>query len=158
MYKVLQVSIAIIVCYAFFVVNFPITENERSVMGNSKDNKENWKELNKEGVTQFKSILSAIEKFHSIILRSDSTKGSPWDFKRDLLKAKECRIYVKETEDKHVFQVYTEIIEDAKVRRENWIHVDGIQEAREIFESEGNLTHPVFTINCLNDIYRDFTI
>ncbi|KXZ29355.1 hypothetical protein AYB33_17440 [Leptospira santarosai] len=127
-------------------------------MGKSKDKKEDWKELNPKGVIQFKSVLSAIEKFHSITLRSDTTKGSPWDFKRDLLKAKECRIYVNQTEDKHVFQIYAEIIEGSKIRRENWIHIDGIQEARDVFESEGNLTHPVFRINCLNDIYRDYTI
>ncbi|WP_061216250.1 LIC_13246 family protein [Leptospira santarosai] len=127
-------------------------------MGTSKDNKEDWKELNPEGITQFKSILSAIEKFQAFVLRSDTTKGSPWDFKRDLLKAKECKIYVKQTEDKHVFRIYAEILEKTKIRRENWIHIDGIQEAREIFESEENMNHPVFTINCLYDIYRNFTI
>lgn len=79
-------------------------------MGKSKDNKEDWKELNQEGVTQFKSILKAITKFQAFILRSDTTKGSPRDFKRDLLKANECRIYVKETEDRHVFQIYAEIL------------------------------------------------
>ncbi len=144
--------------HTFFVVISPITENERFVMGTSKDNKEDWKELNPEGITQFKSILSAIEKFQAFVLRSDTTKGSPWDFKRDLLKAKECKIYVKQTEDKHVFRIYAEILEKTKIRRENWIHIDGIQEAREIFESEENMNHPVFTINCLYDIYRNFTI
>ncbi|EQA72825.1 LIC_13246 family protein [Leptospira noguchii] len=125
-------------------------------MRKSKDNKENWKELNPEGVAQFKSILSAIEKFHSFTLRSDTTKGSPWDFKRDLLKAKECRIYVKQTEDKHVFQIYAEIIDGAQVRRENWIHVDGIQEARAHF-LESDFTHPVFEILCLSDLYKNNT-
>ncbi|RHX77487.1 LIC_13246 family protein [Leptospira yasudae] len=125
-------------------------------MGKPKDNEEGWKELTQEGVTQFKTILSAIEKFQSITLRSETTEGSPWDFKRDLLKAKECRIYVKATEDKHVFQIYAEIIEEEKVRRENWIHVDGIQEAREVFESQGKLGHPVFDILCLSDIYNQY--
>ncbi|EMO55910.1 LIC_13246 family protein [Leptospira noguchii] len=124
-------------------------------MENSKDNKEDWRELNSEGVTQFKSILSAIEKFQAFILRSDTTKGSPWDFKRDLLKAKECRIYVKETKDKHVFNIYAEILEKTKVLREGFIFIDGIKEAREVFEKEGDVTHPVFEINCLSDIYRD---
>ncbi|WP_032915746.1 LIC_13246 family protein [Leptospira santarosai] len=121
----------------------------------SKDNKEDWKELNQEGITQFKSILKAITKFQAFILRSDTTKGSPRDFKRDLLKAKECRIYVKKTEDKHVFQIYTEILEKYKVIREEFIFIDGITEAREVFEKKGDLTHPVFGINCLSDIYRN---
>ncbi|WP_032916399.1 LIC_13246 family protein [Leptospira santarosai] len=124
-------------------------------MGKSKDNKEDWKELNPEGITQFKSILSSIEKFHAFTLRSDTTKGSPWDFKRDLLKANECRIYVKETENKHVFQIYAEILEKTKVIRKKFIFIDGIKEAREVFEKEGDLTHPVFEINCLSDIYRN---
>ncbi|WP_032912808.1 LIC_13246 family protein [Leptospira santarosai] len=124
-------------------------------MGKSKDNKEDWKELNSEGVTQFKSILSAIAKFQAFILQSDTTKGSPWDFKRDLLKAKECRIYVKQTEDKHVFQIYAKILEKTKVHRKDFVFIDGITEARDVFEKEGDLTHPVFGINCLSDIYRD---
>lgn len=128
-------------------------------MDKSKDKEEGWKELTQEGLTQFKTILSAIEKFQSITLRSETSEGSPWDFKRDLLKAKECRIYVKATEDKHVFQIYAEIVDKEKVRRENWIHIDGIQEARGIFErSEKLTTHPVFSINCLTDIFRDYSI
>ncbi|WP_017850722.1 LIC_13246 family protein [Leptospira interrogans serovar Szwajizak] len=129
-------------------------------MGKSKDKEEVWKELSSEGVKQFKTILSAIERFQfqSITLRSRTTKSSPWDFKRDLLKAKECRVYVKATKDKYVFLIYAEIIEEGKIRRENWVHIDGIQEAREIFEMQANLAHPVFTINCLNDIFRDCTI
>ncbi|OMI16892.1 LIC_13246 family protein [Leptospira weilii] len=125
-------------------------------MGNKE---EGWKELSEEGVTQFKTILSAIERFQSITLRSKTTEGSPWDFKRDLLKAKHCRVYVKATEDNHVFLIYAEIVEEEKVRRENWIHVDGIQEAREVFEQNENLaTHPVFSIQCLTDIFRDYSI
>ncbi|MDI7191018.1 LIC_13246 family protein [Leptospira santarosai] len=124
-------------------------------MGNSRDNKENWKELNQEGVTQFKSILNAIERYQSLTLRSEFTKGSPRDFKRDLLKAKECRIYIKQTEDKHVFQIYAEIIEGDTVHRETCLFIDSIFEAREVFEKEGDLTHPVFGINCLSDIYRN---
>ncbi|EKT85304.1 LIC_13246 family protein [Leptospira santarosai] len=124
-------------------------------MGKSKDNKEDWKELNQEGVTQFKSILKAITKFQAFILRSDTTKGSPRDFKRDLLKANECRIYVKETEDKHVFQVYAEILEKTKVHRKNLIFIDGIAEAREVFDNQGDIIHPVFNINCLSDIYKN---
>lgn len=124
-------------------------------MGKSKDKEDGWKELSSEGVKQFKTILSAIEKFQSITLRAHTTEGSPWDFKKDLLKAKECRVYVKATKDKHVFLIYAEIIEEGKIRRENWVHIDGIQEAREIFEKQGDLTHPVFTINCLSDVYRN---
>ncbi|OQM28469.1 LIC_13246 family protein [Leptospira interrogans] len=127
-------------------------------MDKSKSKEEGWKELSKEGVTQFKTILSAIEKFQSFALRSETTKGSPWDFKLDLLKAKECRVYVKATEDNHVFLIYAEIIENVKVRRNEFIFIDGIQEAREVFEREGDLTHPVFKINCLNDIFRDYTM
>ncbi|UZN08164.1 hypothetical protein M5D10_04100 [Leptospira santarosai] len=126
-------------------------------MGKSRDKEDGWTELNQEGITQFKSILSAIEKFHSFTLRSDRTIGSPWDFKKDLLKAKECRIYVKQTEDKHVFQIYAEIIEGDTVRRENWIHVDGIQEARDIFEKEDVGTH-LYEITCLSDLYRDYVL
>ncbi|MDI7218764.1 hypothetical protein QMN07_14780 [Leptospira santarosai] len=125
-------------------------------MGKSKDNKEDWKELNPEGVTQFKSILSSIERYQSLTLRSETTKDSPRDFKRDLLKAKECRIYVKETEDKHVFQIYAEILEKTKVIREEFIFIDGIAEARDVFERDGNMTnHPVFNILCLSDLYKD---
>ncbi|WP_078125741.1 LIC_13246 family protein [Leptospira alexanderi] len=128
-------------------------------MGKSKNKDEGWKELSKEGVTQFKTILNAIDRFNkSLALRSEKTKGSPRDFKRDLLKAKDCRIYVKATEDKHVFQIYAEIVEGDKVRRNNFIFIDGIEEAREIFEKQGLLGHPVFDILNLSDIVRNENI
>ncbi|MCL8268417.1 hypothetical protein M9Y82_17620 [Leptospira weilii] len=124
-------------------------------MGKSKDKEEGWKELTQEGITQFKTILSAIQRFQSMTLRSATTKGAPWDFKKDLLKAKECRIYVKATDDKHVFQVYAEIVEGDKVRRSEFVFIDGITEAREVFENQGWLEHPVFSILSLSDICRD---
>ncbi|TGM04707.1 hypothetical protein EHQ86_10940 [Leptospira yasudae] len=123
-------------------------------MGKSKDKEEGWKELSKEGVTQFKTILGAIIRYQSLLL-SENTIGSPWDFKRDLLKAKECRIYVKATEDKHVFQIYAEIIEGENVRRSEFVFTDGITEAREVFESQGRLGHPVFSILSMSDIFGD---
>lgn len=46
----------------FFLVNFPNSRNERFLM-NRKDKEEGWKELSKEGLTQFKTILSAIERY-----------------------------------------------------------------------------------------------
>ncbi|MDL5246386.1 hypothetical protein QRD38_11425 [Leptospira weilii] len=125
---------------------------------NRKGKEEGWKELNKEGITQFKTILGAIDRFQNLTLRNENTIGSPRDFKRDLLKAKECRIYVKATEDKHVFQIYAEIIEREKVQRENFIFIDGIQEARDAFESQGDIIHPVFTITCVTDILKQFGI
>ncbi|WP_078124960.1 LIC_13246 family protein [Leptospira alexanderi] len=122
----------------------------------SKNKEEDWKELTQEGITQFKTILNAIDRFNkSLTLRSEKTKGSPRDFKRDLLKAKDCRIYVKATEDKHVFQIYAEIIEGEKVRCHEFVFIDGITEAREVFESQGRLGHPVFSILSLSDICRD---
>ncbi|WP_061218556.1 LIC_13246 family protein [Leptospira weilii] len=125
-------------------------------MGKANDKEEGWKELSKEGITQFKTILSAIDRYQNLTLQSESTIGSPSDFKRDLLKAKECRIYVKATEDKHVFQIYAEIIEGDNVRRSEFVFIDGIQEARDVFERDGNMTnHPVFNIRCLSDLYKD---
>ncbi|ULG76290.1 hypothetical protein FH597_14010 [Leptospira interrogans] len=129
-------------------------------MGKWKDGEDGYIELTEEGIAQFKTILRAIQKYHqSLTLRSENTKGSPWDFKRGLLKAKDCRIYVKATEDKHVFKIYAEIIESGQVlNHESWYHIDGIAEAREVFERDGNMTnHPVFNIRCLSDLYRDNT-
>ncbi|MDI7230009.1 LIC_13246 family protein [Leptospira santarosai] len=126
-------------------------------MGKSKDNKEDWKELNSEGVTQFKSILSAIAKFQAFILQSDTTKGSGWEFKKDLLKSENIRILFKPTEDKHVFLIRGEIYGEGKTRSDEFVLIDGIQEARDVFERQG-MTHPVFSINCFSDIIRDHTL
>ncbi|EMN80299.1 LIC_13246 family protein [Leptospira interrogans] len=125
----------------------------------SKNKEEDWKELTQEGITQFKTILNAIDRFNkSLTLRSEKTKGSPRDFKLDLLKAKDCRIYVKATEGNHVFLIYAEIIEREKVRRNEFIFIDGIGEAKEIFEKQGLLGHPVFDILNLSDIVRNENI
>ncbi|WP_061235295.1 LIC_13246 family protein [Leptospira weilii] len=126
-------------------------------MGKLKDGEDGYIELTQEGITQLKTILSAIERYN-LTLRSENTIGSPSDFKRDLLKAKDCRIYVKATEDKHVFQIYAEIVEGDKVRRNNFIFIDGIEEAKEIFEKQGLLGHPVFDILNLSDIVRNENI
>ncbi|MGQ2872524.1 LIC_13246 family protein, partial [Leptospira santarosai] len=57
---------------------------------------------------------------------------------------------------KHVFRIYAEILEKTKVLREEFIFIDGIAEARDVFERDGNMTnHPVFNIRCLSDLYKD---
>ncbi|EMF81259.1 hypothetical protein LEP1GSC188_1885 [Leptospira weilii serovar Topaz str. LT2116] len=120
--------------------------------------KEEWKELNNVGILEFKAILNAIAKFHSLILRSENTKGSDWCFKKDLLKSENIRILFKPTEDKHVFLIRGEIYGEGKTRTEEFVLIDGIQEARDVFERQGDLTHAVFSINCLSDIVRDHTL
>ncbi|MGQ2801665.1 LIC_13246 family protein [Leptospira santarosai] len=120
--------------------------------------KEDWKELNNVGILQFKAILKAIERFHNLILRSENTKGSGWEFKRDLLKSENTRIFFKSTEDKHVFLIRGEIYGEGKTRSDEFVLIDGIQEARDVFERQGDLTHPVFSINCFSDIIRDHTL
>ncbi|KGE21943.1 LIC_13246 family protein [Leptospira interrogans] len=127
-------------------------------MSKSSPEKEKWKELNNVGILQFKAILSAIEKFHSLILKSENTKGSGWDFRRELLKSKNIRILFKSTEDKHVFLIRGEIYGEGKTRIEEFVLIDGIQEARDVFERQGDLSHAVFSINCLSDIVRDHTL
>ncbi|QCO33447.1 LIC_13246 family protein [Leptospira interrogans] len=126
-------------------------------MSKSSPKKEEWKELNNVGILEFKAILSAIEKFHSLILKSEKTKGSGWEFKRDLLKSENIRVFFKSTEDKHVFLIRGEIYGEGKTRTEEFVLIDGIQEARDVFEKQG-ITHPVFSINCFNDIVRDHTL
>ncbi|EMJ93452.1 LIC_13246 family protein [Leptospira alstonii] len=126
-------------------------------MSKSGLEKEEWKELNNVGVLEFKAILSAIEKFHSLALKSEKTKGSGWEFKRDLLKSENIRVFFKSTEDKHVFLIRGEIYGEGKTRSEEFVLIDGIQEARDVFEKQG-ITHPVFSINCFNDIIRDHTL
>ncbi|WP_078125923.1 LIC_13246 family protein [Leptospira alexanderi] len=127
-------------------------------MSKSSPKKEEWKELNNVGILEFKAILSAIEKFHSLILKSEKSKSSGWEFKRGLLKSENIRVFFKSTEDKHVFLIRGEIYGEGKTRIEEFILIDGIQEARDVFERQGDLTHSVFSINCLNDIVRDHTL
>lgn len=125
-------------------------------MSKSGLEKDEWKELDSVGVLQFKVILNAIEKFHSMTLRSENTKGSDWSFKKDLLKSENIRVLFKSTEDKHVFLIRGEIYGEGKTRSEEFILIDGIQEARDVFERQG-MSHSVFSINCFNDIVRDHT-
>lgn len=127
-------------------------------MSNSSPEKEEWKELNNVGILEFKAILGAIEKFHSLTLRSENTKGSDWSFKKDLLKSENIRILFKSTENKHVFLIRGEIYGEGKTRSEEFVLIDGIQEARDVFERQGDLAHAVFSINCLSDIVRNHTL
>ncbi|ALO25287.1 LIC_13246 family protein [Leptospira borgpetersenii] len=123
-------------------------------MDNSNVNKEDWKELDAQGVKKFKEILGIIDRFRSISIKTENTKDSPWKFKRDLLKSENVRVFVQPTIDDHVFLIRCEIYGEGKTRSDEWAHVDGIQEARDVFREAGILSHPVFEIVCLSDLYR----
>ncbi|WP_061209324.1 LIC_13246 family protein [Leptospira borgpetersenii] len=127
-------------------------------MGNSNDKEEEWKEFDALGVKKFKEILGIIDRFRSIAVKTENTKESPWKFKQDLLKSDNFRVFVQPTIDEHVFLIRCEIYGEGKTRSDEWIHVDGIQEARNVFKEAGNLSHPVFSIICLNDIFRNHTL
>lgn len=124
-------------------------------MGKSKDKKENWKELDSLGVKKFKEILGIIDHFRSITVKTENTKDSPWKFKQDLLKSENVRVFVQPTIDNHVFLIRCEIYGEGKTRSDEWIHVDGIQEARDVFREAGILAHPVFEIVCLSDLFHE---
>ncbi|WP_061298463.1 LIC_13246 family protein [Leptospira borgpetersenii] len=124
-------------------------------MGKSKDCKEDWKELDAQGVKKFKEILGIIDRFRSISIKTKNTKDSPWKFKQDLLKSENIRVFVLPTIDGHVFLIRCEIYGKGKTRSDEWIHVDGIQEARDVFREAGILSHPVFEIVCLSDLYHE---
>lgn len=84
-------------------------------MDNSNVNKEDWKELDAQGVKKFKEILGIIDRFRSISIKTENTKDSPWKFKRDLLKSENVRVFVQPTIDDHVFLIRCEIYGEGKL-------------------------------------------
>ena len=72
------------------------------------------------------------------------------EFRRDVVKASPDTVGVRlDMIGENEFMVMATLGD----RTESWIHIDGIQSERVKLADAGNLTHPVFSIVCLTDIF-----
>jgi hypothetical protein len=97
-----------------------------------------------------KSYLSILEKMN----RYADAVGNDTPSIRKRILTEPAEIIVSSTPDKHSYVMEARLIETGEV--DYWIHVDGIAEERERFRKSGtDLHHPVFELECLEDILEN---
>jgi len=110
-----------------------------------------WRKLDESGVKKLQDICKTLNKYYSSIQISKS----------ETFMFRERFVSIEPSEVQHVaikhfgeyeYFVSVKISDDDK---DQWIHIDGIAEERNLFKDRKN--HPVFSIVCLGDIYSNST-
>ncbi|MGE8711298.1 LIC_13246 family protein [Leptospira interrogans] len=108
-----------------------------------------WKEVDNVGMIKFYQILKVLNCFYDL-----GVKNKRRELKNQLLKSSNAKIYLRKL-NKYSYLVFAKIIDSDSILRDDWIHIDEIQEARDRFKSIGNLYHQVFSIPCLTEVYEE---
>ncbi|WP_061247703.1 LIC_13246 family protein [Leptospira noguchii] len=112
---------------------------------------DSWKEMNEQGIKEFLIILKVFDAFYSA--NQKETSKEELKFRSKLQTEKDIRIFLKAL-DEFAYYILAQLKENGKLQSKNWIHIDGIQEEKERFRDLGDLTHPIFSITCVTDIYN----
>lgn len=107
------------------------------------------KEFNVVQIQKFQEILRILNQYYNTI----NSKKSETQKNRDRIQ--------KENPENVILKVRKfgsyEYLIDAEIKnvvRDTWIHFDGIAEERKIMDDRGITEHPIFKIECLEDIYN----
>jgi len=80
-------------------------------------------------------------------------------FRLDLVRmdTDNLKIFIKKFSN-YEYLVYSELEEREEIRTDYWVHIDGIQQERdELASNGGREDHPVFSIYCMSDLYKNNT-
>ena len=113
-----------------------------------------WKRIEGQGITEFDEILNILNGYYNAF--SDDSKKTPVALFREFfpqVNINNKKLYVKKTGE-YEYIVFGYISDN---HCDSWLHVDGIQQERDILTQKGQMKHPVFSINCLADIYDKAT-
>ncbi|MDX1958831.1 MAG: hypothetical protein SFU98_09670 [Leptospiraceae bacterium] len=117
-----------------------------------KKKKAEWRALH-DGKAEFLKILSDLNSFYRE--RSRGTNVMISHFREEVAQKNPSELNILLMKFGYFeFLVWCEIIEETNNRAESWIHIDGISHEREQLKEAGILTHPVFEITCMNDLYE----
>ncbi|EMP03493.1 hypothetical protein LEP1GSC171_1314 [Leptospira santarosai str. HAI1380] len=116
---------------------------------------DSWREMNEQGIKEFLIILKVLDAFYSA--NRKETSREELKFRSKLQTEKDIRIFLKAL-DKSGYYILAQLKENGKLQSKNWIHIDGIQEEKERFRELGDLTHPIFKVTCVTDIFNKHSI
>ncbi|PJZ77428.1 LIC_13246 family protein [Leptospira neocaledonica] len=117
-------------------------------MAKKINEKHEWLQINEEGLTIFKDILSSLIAFHEMLHGKIQSSEENWIFKLRVVESDSPVIAIKRFGD-YEYLVFAKI----KDKYNSWIHIDGIQMERLELERTGVLNHDVFNILNMTDIY-----
>lgn len=107
---------------------------------------ESLKEFNVVQIKKFQEILGILNRYHNVF----SKEKSVTQINREKVE--------KENPENIILKVRkfgnNEYVIDAEIKgvvRDTWIHIDGIAEERKLIKDP---SHPIFKIECLEDIYN----
>lgn len=110
-----------------------------------------WREL-KTKKDEFQKILAVLNRYYHKS-GDELTQSQLFREKVALANVENLRIFLQKF-GKYEFLITVKLLEEEKWLEDSWIHVDGIQEEREQLKRKGCLNHPVFSITCLTDLYK----
>ncbi|MBK8397138.1 MAG: hypothetical protein IPL26_18130 [Leptospiraceae bacterium] len=135
----------------------PKTKEKETKPKDSKPNKKNgWYELVSEKA-EFQNIVRILNRYYN--LNPQTNHPTPaYVFREEIVLAKleSIRIFLKKF-GSFEFLVVVELSSEKGNRMDSWIHIDGVSQERVIMTEKGNLQHPVFSITCLEDLYKSHT-
>ena len=115
-----------------------------------------WKKLNSNGIIEFQNIIRILNRYYTAF-SSEDKKTNTQKFREEIsyTNPEKLEIYAKKFGN-YEYLIYGEIQENnEKLKSDTWIHIDGIAEERDTFMNKEILSHPVFNIVCMSDIYKD---
>lgn len=122
---------------------------QRSAKPNNLDS---WYELlgQKE---DFQNTVHILNRYYE--LNSPTQVSEALLFRKEIVTSKpeNLRIFLKRF-GTYEFLVVVEITFETGKKIDSWIHIDGIMQERKICTEQGKLTHPVFNIVSLSDLYE----
>lgn len=111
---------------------------------------ESFKEFNVVQIQKFQKILSVLNRYHNAMMFKSQSKSQTQISREKIEKENPENLIVKVRKfGDHEYVVDAEI---KNVVRDTWIHVDGIAQERKLVKDKPD--HPIFKIECLEDIYN----
>jgi len=115
-----------------------------------------WKKLNSKGIIEFQNITRILNRYYTAFT-TEEKKTNTQKFREEISYANpdNLEIFAKKF-GVYEYLIYCEILENKeKVKSDTWIHIDGIAEERDVFMKKEILSHPVYNIVCMLDIFNE---
>jgi hypothetical protein len=115
-----------------------------------------WKKLNSKGILEFQNITRILNRYYTAFT-AEEKKTNTQKFREEISYSNpdNLEIFAKKF-GVYEYLIYCEIQENnEKIKSDTWIHIDGIAEERDVFMKKEILSHPVYNIVCMLDIFKE---
>jgi hypothetical protein len=117
-----------------------------------KISKSDWKQLVK-GKEDFLKILRDLNQFYKNKAKTVNLNLNEFREEITFTKARNLRIYILKYAQ-FEYLVCVEIRKDKQIRRESWIHIDGVSYEKEVLKKSGVNDHPIFDALSMTELFE----